>query len=138
MSSIITAEERARWQAEAREFIAEDIAGGLISPQELLRLLNALETAEVRARGAEPRLNRALHVASDTDGDSTYYYMWALELRDRAEKAEAENKALRHLVNCHDNYLTIVDKTTAVPPAFLRLEAARASLEELERGNNER
>ena len=99
-----------------------------ITAEEKTRLLNALDKAEATIRDLLGTLDDMEHRYEDADRR-------AQAAEARARKGEVENKALRHLVNCHDNYLIIVDRTTAVPPEFLRLEDARARLEELERGN---
>ena len=47
-------------------------------------------------------------------------------------RIDHQDKMLRVLVACHDNYLCEVDKTTDVSERLLRLESAREIVAELE------
>ena len=51
---------------------------------------------------------------------------------NRIDHQDKMLRAYRVLVACHDNYLSEVDKTTAVSERFGRLEAARKIVAELE------
>ncbi len=51
---------------------------------------------------------------------------------NRIDRQDKMLRAYRVLVACHDNYLSEVDKTTAVSERFDRLEAARQIVAELE------
>lgn len=51
---------------------------------------------------------------------------------NRIDHQDKMLRAYRVLVACHDNYLSEVDKTTAVSERFDRLEAARKIVAELE------
>lgn len=68
-------------------------------------------------------------------GSAARGFMFAM-YQERIDKLEAENAALRRLVDAHDNYLCSVDKTCTVTPKLLLLEEARAKLAALEAGKN--